>query len=133
MSSRRRATSEAFIDSFLTGDLPAALRCLHPDVTLDEAASLPFGGEFKGHDGFARFAQRAAETIEFDVHGHAAIDAGDQVVVRLHATMRPRGGGPSVPMRVIEVHSFTDGLISGIDVFYKDTDALTCALEAVAR
>lgn len=133
MSSEQLATADRFLDRFLAGDLPGALENVHPDVVLDEAQSLPFGGVFNGHDGYLEFVQAVMAAVEIDVRGRKLTDAGDQVLAQIDATMTPRAGGPAVPMPVVEIYSFTDGLISRFDVFYKDTKALTDALEAVAR
>jgi ketosteroid isomerase-like protein len=130
MSSKRMAAAEAFLDRFLVGDLPGALEHVHPEVVLDEAASLPFGGQFHGHSGYLEFVQAVMAAIEFEVLGRELLDAGERVVAMIETTMTPRGGGPAVRMPVVEIYSFTDGRISRFDVFYKDTKALTDAMTA---
>jgi hypothetical protein len=65
------------------------------------------------------------------VHG-----ASEVVVAEMQASLRSKETGRNLDTQIVELYRFTDGLISNIDVFYKDTKAvadLTTAVADVAR
>lgn len=129
ISTEHQTVATAFLERLIAGDLVAAVSHVHADAVISEPASLPFGGEFHGHAGYMQFLEGVTQTIEFQVHDHSVQPVGDQILVQLQTTMAPRQGGEAITMPVIEIYSFTAGLISRFDVFYKDTKALTDALQ----
>jgi hypothetical protein len=50
------------------------------------------------------------------------VDEGQ--VVRFDTRVTSPRSGAVIPMPIVELYRFTDGLISDIDIFYKDTKAL---------
>jgi len=107
-----------------TPDIEQALSCLHPDIVLKEAASLPYPGVFQGHDGYKRFLGLLAATFVVTVQNTEFLDAGTHVVGRMDLTFKSRANGRSVTMPVVEIYRIEAGLITDMDAYYKDTKAI---------
>ncbi len=114
---------QRMIEAFRAGDLDTALATVHEDLVVHEAASLPYGGDWPGPGAFRDLLH------QLGVHGLEVLtseifDAGNEVVVRFDARFTSPRSAAVIPMPIVEVYRFTDGLISDIDIFYKDTKAL---------
>jgi hypothetical protein len=73
-----------------------------------------------------------AEAVDLEIEHTDLYDAGQTVVARMQTTLTDRRSGRSLPMLVTEIYSFTpDGRISYVDVFYKDTAAVSELLGGV--
>lgn len=110
-----------FVENFLGGNVEGALEFIHPDVVADEPASLSYGGQWVGKDGFRALMQKIGETVAVEATPLGLHDAGDTVVAVFQAKFTSHATGASVEMPVCEVYGFTDGLISSANVFYKDS------------
>ena len=86
-------------------DVLAMLEFLDPQIEWRGPESLPWGGTFRGHDGFREFSARVADRIaEFRREKQQYLDAGKRVVVLLRSIGRATGGtGWDLP----EVHVWT--------------------------
>jgi uncharacterized protein len=86
-------------------DVPAMLEFLDPQIEWRGPDSLPWGGTFRGHDGFHEFFARVGDRIaEFRREKQQYLDAGERVVVLLRSIARAKGGtGWDLP----EVHVWT--------------------------
>jgi uncharacterized protein len=74
-------------------DVPAMLEFLDPQIEWRGPESLPWGGTFRGHDGFREFFAIVVDRIaEFRREKQRYLDAGDRVVVLLRSIGRPKGG-----------------------------------------
>jgi ketosteroid isomerase-like protein len=74
-------------------DVPAMLEHLDPRIEWRVPESLPWGGIFRGHEGFRRFsAIVTAQLAEARREKQLYLDAGDRIVVLLRSVGRPRGG-----------------------------------------
>ncbi|WP_354698531.1 hypothetical protein DSM112329_04213 [Paraconexibacter sp. AEG42_29] len=109
-----------FVENFLGGNVDAALEFIHPDVLAHEPPALPYGGEWKGKDGFRALMEMIGATVEVEATPIGLHDAGDTMIAIFNAKFTSRASGASVEMPVCEVYGFTDGLISNVNVFYKD-------------
>ena len=123
MAARHVEVVQRMIEAFRAGELDAALATVHEDLVVHEAASLPYGGDWAGPGGFRDLLH------QLGVHGlqvltSEILDAGDEVVVRFNTRFTSPRSGAVIPMPILEVYRFTDGLISDVDIFYKDTKAL---------
>jgi ketosteroid isomerase-like protein len=58
------------------------------------------------------------------VTSHQVHDAGDVVVAEMRASLRSKQTGLTLDTSIVELYRFTEGQISGIDVYYKDTLAV---------
>jgi ketosteroid isomerase-like protein len=117
---------QRFEDAFVRGDLDEVLSLLAPDLVVHEAASLPYAGDHRGHDGFLRLAEAFNSvwkmTSDLDL---TLLDAGEEYVVGLvQYDVVSRATG--VPFRLdhVEVYTVRDGRIADLDIYYKDTAAM---------
>ncbi len=103
------------------GDFTGAQALFADDVIFVQAASLPFGGQYKGRDGFASMAERiVASWPGFAVQPVAFFtDDADQVVVRTDL----KGQGLDMPM--LELWQVENGRITRCQPFYFDTAIAT--------
>jgi uncharacterized protein len=91
-------------------DRDALLDTLHPDIVLYQPESLPYGGEWHGREGFARwldaFVGAWADITPTDPEIHAC---GDNVVVAT-VTMRARAHATAtlIVMPICQVIRFSD-------------------------
>jgi uncharacterized protein len=117
------------------GEIRTCLGLLADDIVFAEAASLPFGGDWVGKDGFKALLKAVAR--DFDVRlDPAAVDAaGEAVLARMYGTFTSRKTGRAMPMQVLDLYTVRDGLVTRVDVYYKDSRALweLCEPEAGSR
>ena len=118
------ATLKAFVDGGTE-----ALRMVDEEAVWREAASLPWGGEWRGPDGFARLTREIDAVAELTVRDHAIVEAGDVVELRLDAVFTSRRSGRPLPMEIVEHYRVREGRIYGADAFYKDTQAVNDLVE----
>ncbi len=80
-------------DAFVTGDLDAVRRAVHPDAVWHVAGSSPLAGVYKGHDEilslFGRIFELTAGTISVSARD---VLAGDDHVIVLTTMKAERGG-----------------------------------------
>jgi ketosteroid isomerase-like protein len=69
-----------YVQRIGSGDLKAILACLHPDFVLNEPATLPYGGDHVGRDGFVGLAYGVAEHYLTELLDSAVHDAGEFAV-----------------------------------------------------
>jgi uncharacterized protein len=114
---------------FEAGDRAGAAELFHPDFRIEQPASLPHGGWHHGAQGMASMG------AAFDEHWDRTIDdprihgCGDIVVQVTTQTWTAKATGRSATVDVVELFSFTDGLISEIRVFQQDTHLLLATLD----
>jgi len=101
------------------GDFPGVVELLSEDVVFVQAASLPFGGEWRGHDGFVRMAERiTAAWPGFQAAPRVFLESGSgEVAVVVQLT----GDGLDMPM--IELWTVSGDRITRCQPFYFDTGA----------
>ena len=100
-----RKANVAVVRRFYEAVSPPCLSSSAPD-RVARPESLPWGGTFRGHDGFREFSARVADRIaEFRPEKQQYLDAGKRVVVVLLRSIgRAKGGtGWDLP----EVHVWT--------------------------
>jgi hypothetical protein len=109
---------------FGAGDREGALALMHSDLRIQQPASLPHGGWHVGRSGmdemgvtFARYWSRAIAQPRI-------LGCGDTVVQITPQTWTAHRTGDSETVDVVELFSFTEGLVSEIRVFQQDTAAL---------
>ena len=112
------------------GDFPGAVECMDRDVRVIEADSLPYGGTWKGHDGFQRLATKIVATwtpvkVVDEMTFH---DAGEFVAMRVHFTAKAASTGREFDARIIELAFVENGKVVEMQPFYADAAAM---LEAV--
>ncbi len=102
---------------------------LHPDIVVTQDRSLPWGGRYEGHDGFATFGLTLTSTIDSIVTTEAIFQAGDEVLQMGHT--RGTVVATGAPFDCAEVHRWTlaNGLAKTAH-FAIDTPAMLRALTA---
>jgi uncharacterized protein len=93
-------------DAFARGDVEAIFGLVHPDAEIYQSDQLPWGGEYRGHEGFGEFLTRLTSTVESKVETGLFIDDEDGHVVqvgRTRGTVRATGREFDVP----ETHVWT--------------------------
>ena len=113
----------ATLEEFVRGG-EGALAMVDEKAVWREAESLPWGGEWRGPDGFARLTREIDVLAELTARGHEIVRAGDVVELRLDAVFTSRRSGRQLPMTVVEHYRVHDGKIYGADAFYNDTQAV---------
>jgi uncharacterized protein len=119
------ATVRRFMDAVVEGKLDDARRLLHDDFVVHEAGGLPYSGEYHGPDGFFELLTKMNEFLELTpgpTVQHPLAD--DTVAVRYQLKFTTRASGKSVEMSLVEVFTVHDGLITEIDVYYKNPSAV---------
>ena len=109
----------------IAGDLEGMLQHIDPQFTCREASSLPYGGEYHGHEGFSRLMAAVFGVFKaFEVDVREIHDAGQTVVavIQLRATLKE--SGRVVEMPVAEIWQLRDGKAVDLRPFYWDTAAL---------
>jgi ketosteroid isomerase-like protein len=124
MTGKNAATLRAFVDLLSGGDADRAFKLLHPDVVVYEADALPYSGTYHGVEGFGQMMEGLSRAFDLQVNKYEVLDAGDTVIARMDISLTARSSGRSVSMPIVELYRFTDGLISEVDIFYKDTAAV---------
>jgi ketosteroid isomerase-like protein len=119
----------AIYDALAGGDLASLFGHLDEACTLTQDDRLPWGGEFRGHDGFATFGLALRGAIESQVTIDAIFEADGEVIEvgRTKGTVNATGA----TFDVAEVHRWTirDGKAVAAH-FAIDTPAMLAALAA---
>lgn len=118
------ATLEKFVSRMGSGDRSGAMEMVDEDAVWHEAESLPWGGQWRGPDGFTRLEAAIDSSAEMTVRDSAIVDAGDAVEMRLRLVFTSRESGRRLPMDVVEHYTVRGGKIHGANAFYKDTQAV---------
>lgn len=119
-----------FLAALRAGDTAAMGDMLHPDFELVEADSLPYGGSYRGLDGWLALTRTVTATFVgfrlelLDVAGEGA----DSIVLHFAISGRGRRSGTSFASRVLEYWRFRDGKLWRIDPFYFDTHLIVAAV-----
>lgn len=118
------AVVRKFTDGLRAGDVAGCLELVHDELVFAEAASLPFGGDYLGKEGFVQLLRNVSRDFRVEL-GTPEIGAGEEfVAVRVTGTMTSRATGRSMPMDVVDLYQVRAGKIARVDVFYKDTAAV---------
>jgi nucleoside-diphosphate-sugar epimerase/ketosteroid isomerase-like protein len=118
------ATLEKFVTRMQAGDLSGALEMVDEEAVWQEAETLPWSGQWRGPDGFARLEGAINTSAEMTVRDYAIIEAGEVVEMRLNLVFTSRKSGRRLPMEVVEHYTVREGKIHGANAFYKDTQAV---------
>ena len=115
-----------FLGAFTSGDVETVFgKLTHPDIVIKEAESLPYGGDNKGIEGFQGLLGKMMASLELSVDSFEVNDAGARVLVTLVMTFTSRASGRQVTVPGVELYTIRDGQVAEIDVYYKDTKAVT--------
>jgi uncharacterized protein len=118
------ATVAELARRFQAGDAQGALQLFHPGVRIEQPASLPHGGWHTGHEGMAAMGAIFASFWQRSVGNPRILGCGDSVVQLTTQTWTARASGRSATVDVVELFSFSEGMVSEIRVFQQDTHLL---------
>jgi uncharacterized protein len=126
MSSENIRVVERFEHAFVRGDMDEVLSLLHEDIVVHEAASLPYAGDHRGHDGFLKLAATFNGVWEMTSPLDLTfLDAGEAtVVVLVRYDVIARATGNALTLDHVEIYTVRDGKITDLDVYYRDTAAI---------
>ncbi|MDX6584383.1 MAG: hypothetical protein QOI10_3567, partial [Solirubrobacterales bacterium] len=77
------ATLEKFVSRMGAGDRSGALEMVDEEAVWQEAETLPWGGQWRGPDGFTRLEAAINTSTEMTVRDSAIVEAGEVVEMRL--------------------------------------------------
>jgi len=99
---------------------------LHEDVVMHQAASLPYGGDWKGHRGFEAWMKAMSGVWSKLEHLDVRIfDTGDDTVfTRARPKVTSRATGETIEFQILHQVTVRDGKIFRAEPFYWDTAAL---------
>jgi hypothetical protein len=115
---------KSFVSCFAEGRYEDAYDHLANDLAMHHNTRLPYGGEYRGRDGFQAMQETMLAFWErFDAAGETQVLAhGDDCAVVIGALPgKPRCCDEEITVPVIERYRIQDGLIAEIWVFYVDT------------
>ncbi|HKT73751.1 MAG TPA: nuclear transport factor 2 family protein [Steroidobacteraceae bacterium] len=124
-----RKFSEQFLAAMHSGDRAAMGQMLHAQFEVEEAASLPYGGVYRGTEGWlalcsavvGTWAKFSLQLLEY------AGESADSLVIRFAISGRSRKTGKSFESTVLELWRFKDGKLFRIYPYYFDTALLAAA------
>jgi len=126
--------SEAVVEElarrFRSGDHDAAFALFHPEIRLEQPASLPHGGWHEGHDGIKAMSATFAEYWDRTIDEPRITGCGATALQVTRQTWTARTTGRSATVDVVELFELDDGLITEVRVFQQDTHLLLGTLDA---
>jgi uncharacterized protein len=115
-------------EAFSKGDLQAVLEFIDPDVEVEVYTGrpdLPETQRLRGHAGFLENLRQLTEVFdEVLVEPEEFIEAGEDLVVIIHAAGRGKGSGIRVENRVAHIWTLRDGKAIRFRVFASKEQAL---------
>jgi uncharacterized protein len=113
-----------FTDSLRSGDIGACAALLDDANVFSEAASLPFGGDYIGPDGFRRMLGAVNRDFRVSLDLPEIAGADDWVAVVVRGTFTSRATARSMPVDCVDIYRLRAGKIVRVDVHYKEPGAL---------
>ncbi|WP_327141028.1 nuclear transport factor 2 family protein [Nocardia sp. NBC_01327] len=115
--------------AFDTQDFTVIPRLFDPDIRIEQAAELPWGGRYYGHQGAVEFFTTLLGAIDSKVSREHLFTAGADVVQVGRTTGTTRSGGIAFDIPEVHVWKLSEGRVVGYSA-YIDTPAMLAALEA---
>ena len=102
---------------------------LDEEFTINEPASLPYGGAHHGFEGYVALMRQIGATFElvFEPHGLYALDDRN-VLLHMDVTFAARSTGKRVTLPVVELLEVAGARVRRSEVFISDTAALLATL-----
>lgn len=113
-----------FTEGLRRGDVSACAAMLDDANVFSEAASLPFGGDYVGVDGFRRMLGAVSREFRVLLEPPEIAGTDDWVAVVVHGTFTSRRTGRSMPVECVDIYRLRNGKIVRVDVHYKEPGAL---------
>lgn len=104
------------------GDWTSVATMLSDDLVIYEAASLPFGGEYRGRDALQNLYQTVMRYWEAPaVEIYSIVGDDMHVVALMNFTMTSTVTGNTFTQKIAEVSTVADGLVTEMRIHYFDT------------
>ena len=129
MTSAAIETVTAIYAAISSGDTPAIVARLSPDIRISQTRELPWGGEFEGLAGFAQFSRTLREHIASRVEIDRIFEAGEDVVVIGRTIGAAKSKETHFEVAIAHVLTVRDGKITRARYFI-DTPTMLAALNA---
>lgn len=114
-------------DAFKRRDIPEALSLFAPDVELTQSSEVPWGGQYKGHDGVLQFFAKLTQSVNSTLALERFIDAGEHVVAIGRTQGNVTSGDSRYDVPIAHVWAIKNGLVVRIQ-FYIDNPTMLSAL-----
>jgi uncharacterized protein len=114
---------------FAAGDRDGSRQLIHPDIRIQQPASLPHGGWHHGLAGMDAMGTTFARHWDRTIGAPRILGCGDTVVQVTSQTWTAKATGRSATVDVVELFAFAGGRISEIRVFQQDTHLLLGTLD----
>lgn len=122
---RNIETIRDFYAAFCDGDFTRMNAILSPELILYEAKGLPYGGTYRGHEGFRDVMSKLLDHFDGVRPVDLKIAAVDDLVMAYMTLMgTARSTGRKLEMPLCEVWTFRDGQILEGRLLYFDTHAV---------
>ena len=128
MSAENVTTVRNLYDAYSRRDVAAISAALAPDIELTQTEQLPWGGQYRGHDGAMRFFGTLVAHLDSQVDLERVFAAGDRVVATGHTRGTVRATGKRFDVPVAHVYALELGKVTRIE-FYIDTPLMLAALQ----
>ena len=116
-----------FYELVVQGDMAGAEALVHPEFVGEEAVSLPYGGTYKGLEGWRNLLTTVGSVFtEFlpTVEYALTDETGTRVIVMVSLTGRSIKTGERFATSMLELWELRDGQISAVRPYYWDTHLL---------
>ncbi len=112
-------------------DFSAIAAALDPECVIYQPASLPYGGEWRGHRGFEAWMQAFAQQwSSLEVKGTELYPNGDVVVSKSHVYAVAQATGLHLDWPLLQFFRMRENKILELRPFYWDTATLLTILDA---
>jgi ketosteroid isomerase-like protein len=108
-------------------DISSILMLMSPEVEIIQSPELPWGGNYRGHDGVKKFLATLAEHIDSQVQVERMIDAGDKIAVVGRTVGKARKTNLEFDLPVVHIWTFNEGQVIRFEP-YIDNATLLAAL-----
>jgi ketosteroid isomerase-like protein len=118
---------QRFVTALARGELDDCLELVADAIVFSEARSLPFGGDWTGKQGVRDLFTAIARQYRVRLGPPQVLGVGvgvGGVVVRMSGAITGRASGTRLPLDCLDLYQVEHGLISRVDVFYKDAAAV---------
>ena len=111
------------------GDFSGIAATLDPECVIYQPASLPYGGEWRGHSGFEAWMQAFSQQwSSLEVKDTELYSQGDVIVSRSHAYAVAKATGLHLDWPLLQFFRVREQKILELRPFYWDTAALLTGL-----
>jgi len=107
------------------GDFSAIAATLDPECVIFQPASLPYGGEWRGHAGFETWMKAFVQQwSSMEVQNTELFPHGDVIISKSHVYARSRVSGQIIDWPLLQFFKLRDFKILELWPFYWDTAAI---------